>query len=264
LDQASHETSFRVLMQIKDIGGRAVEIVGNRKDRAMKSADVMVTNVITVGPDASVQDVARILLSARISGVPVVGADGKLLGIVSEGDLMHRVEAGTGRKRPWWLAILTGREVLASEFVREHSRKVADVMTRQVVTATPDTSLSTIANLLEKNAIKRVPIVENGKVVGIVSRANLLQALASQGKSTAGTIAVDDSKIRENVLTQLKAEPWTRPALINVIVQDGAVELWGIVDSASEKKAVRVAAEVTPGVRAVNDNLIIRPAESGY
>ena len=234
----------------------------------MKAADVMVTNVIAVGPDASVQDVARILLSSRISGVPVVGADGKLLGIVSEGDLMHRFEAGTGRKRPWWLAILTGREVLASEFVREHSRKVTDVMTRQVVTATPDTPLSDIANLLEKNAIKRVPIVENGKVVGIVSRANLLQALACQDacqdKPMQAASTLDDAKIRENVLTQLKAEPWTRPALINVIVQDGAVELWGIVDSASEKKAVRVAAEVAPGVRAVNDNLIIRPTQSGY
>ena len=101
----------------------------------MKAADVMVTNVITVGPDACVQDVARILLDSRISGVPVVGSDGKLLGMVSEGDLMRRVEAGTGRRRPWWLAIFTGRETLASEFVREHSRRVTDVMTRNVVTA---------------------------------------------------------------------------------------------------------------------------------
>jgi CBS domain-containing protein len=233
-------------------------------ERAMKAADVMVTNVITVGPDTCVQDVARILLDARISGVPVVGADGKLRGIVSEGDLMRRAEAGTGRKRPWWLLALTGREVLAEEFVREHSRKVADVMTRQVVTAAPDTPLSTIADLLEKNAIKRVPIVENGRVVGIVSRANLLQALACLSKPVEIAAAGDDSKIREQVLTQLQTETWTRPSLINVIVQDGTVDLWGIVDSASEKKAVRVAAEVTPGVRAVNDNLIIRPAESGY
>jgi CBS domain-containing protein len=230
----------------------------------MKAADVMVTNVITVGPDACVQDVARTLLGARISGVPVVGPKGELLGIVSEGDLMRRVEAGTGRRRPWWLAIFTDREVLATEFIREHSRKVTDVMTRDVVTASPDAPLSTIANLLEKNAIKRVPIVQDGKVVGIVSRANLLQALASLSKQADATTATDDSKIRENVLTQLDAEPWTRPSLINVIVQDGTVELWGIVDSASEKKAVRVAAEVTPGVRAVNDNLIIRPAGSGY
>ncbi|HEX5599050.1 MAG TPA: CBS domain-containing protein [Hyphomicrobiaceae bacterium] len=230
----------------------------------MRAADVMITNVIAVGPDACVQDVARILLDSRISAVPVIAADGKLLGIVSEGDLMRRAEAGTGRRRPWWLAILTGREVLANEYIREHSRRVTDVMTRNVVTATADTPLSTIANLLEKNAIKRVPIVEEGKVIGIVSRANLLQALASPGTRAKGAATgADDSKIRETVLSQLKAEPWTRPSLINVIVQDGAVELWGIVDSASEKKAVRVAAEVTPGVRAVNDNLIIRPAESG-
>lgn len=229
----------------------------------MKAADVMVTNVVTVGPDACVQDVARTLLACRISAVPVVGSDGEVLGIVSEGDLMRRVEAGTGRKRPWWLAILTGREVLASEFVKEHSRKVTDVMTRRVVTAAPDTPLSTIATLLEKNAIKRVPIVQDGKVVGIVSRANLLQALASLNKGAEVATPIADTKIRENVLTQLKAEPWTRTSLINVIVQDGAVELWGMVDSMSEKKAVRVAAEVTPGVRAVNDNLVIRPAGSG-
>jgi CBS domain-containing protein len=230
----------------------------------MKAAEVMVTNVITVNPDACVQDVARTLLGARISGVPVVGPKGELLGIVSEGDLMRRVEAGTGRKRPWWLAIFTDREVLAAEFIREHSRKVTDVMTRDVVTASPDTPLSTIANLLEKNAIKRVPIVEGGKVVGIVSRANLLQALAGLSKPMEGASPADDAKIREMVLTQLEAEPWTRPALINVIVRNGTVELWGIVESVSEKKAVRVAAEVTPGVRAVNDNLIIRPVAAGY
>ena len=229
----------------------------------MKAVDVMTTTVVTVGPDACVQDVANILLGSRISAVPVVDRNGSLLGIVSEGDLMRRVEAGTGRRRPWWLAILTGREVLATEYVKEHSRKVTDVMTRHVVTAAPDTPLSTIASLLEKNAIKRVPIVENGKVVGLVSRANLLQALASVSKQAKAAPA-DDSKIRETVLNQLRAEPWTRPSLINVIVQDGAVELWGIVNSASEKRAVRVAAEVTPGVRAINDNLIIRPAEAGY
>ncbi len=230
----------------------------------MKAADVMVTNVITVGPDACVQDVAHVLLSGRISGVPVVGPNGELLGIVSEGDFMRRVEAGTGRPRPWWLALFTGKEVLAAEFIREHSRKVTDVMTRHVITAAPDTPLSKIANLLEKNAIKRVPIVEAGKVVGIVSRANLLQALASLSKQVEVATGVNDSQIRDKVLTQLNAEPWTKSLLINVIVQDGTVELWGIVESASEKKAVRIAAEVTPGVRAVNDNLIIRPAQWGY
>src|SRR4030095_259941 len=164
----------------------------------------------------------------------------------------------------WWLVLFTGKEVLAAEFIREHSRKVTDVMTREVVTEAPETPLSKIAALLEKTAIKRVPIVEGGKVVGIVSRANLLQALASLSKQVEVATEVNDSQIRDKVLTQLNADPWTRSLLINVIVQDGTVGLWGIVESASEKKAVRIAAEVTPGVRAVNANLIMRPAEWGY
>jgi len=229
----------------------------------MKAADVMVTNVITVAPDASVQDVARILLTNRISGVPVVRPNGEIIGVVSEGDLMRRAESGTGRRRPWWLSILTGREVLAGEYVKEHSRKVIDIMTWPAVTADPDTSLQDIATMLEKNGIKRVPIVKNGRLVGIVSRANLLQALASLPKSAAGA-GPTDAAIRENVMARLSAEPWTRPSLINVLVNNGTVDLWGIVDSQAEKKAVRVAAEVTPGVRAINDNLVIRPVESGY
>jgi CBS domain-containing protein len=223
----------------------------------------MVTKVITVGPDATVQEVAGILLTNRISGVPVIGPDGALIGIVSEGDLMRRAEAGTGHRRPRWLAVLTGREVLAGEYVKEHSRLVADVMTSPVVTAAPDTPLQDIATTLEKNGIKRVPVVKDGKVVGIVSRANLLQALASLPKNGAGA-GSSDSAIRDDVMARLQAEPWTRPSLINVIVNEGTVELWGIVDSQTEKRAVRVAAEVTPGVRAINDNLVIRPAESGY
>ena len=229
----------------------------------MKASDVMVTNVITVGPDACVQYIAGILLGCRISAVPVVESNGKLVGIVSEGDFMRRAEAGTGRTRPR-LGLPIEKEVPATEFVKEHSGKVADVMTRDVVTAGPETPLSTIANLLEKTAIKRVPIVEAGKVVGIVSRANLLQALASSDKQTEVSTPINDSKVREKVLKQLSAGPWTRRPSINVSVQDGTVELWGIVDSASEKNAMRMAAEVTAGVRAVNDNLIIRPVGSGY
>jgi CBS-domain-containing membrane protein len=234
----------------------------------VKAADVMVTNVISVSPDASVQDVARVLLNARISAVPVVDQDGKLLGIVSEGDLMRRAEAGTGRERSWWAAFIpqkkrpaAKKELLATKFVKEHSRKVTDVMTRDVVTAAHDTPLSTIASLLEKNAIKRVPIVRKSKVAGIVSRANLLQALANPGRQAEVATPLSDKKIRKKVLAQLNAESWTTSSSINVIVQDGTVQLWGTVASASEKKAVRVAAEVTPGVRAVDDNLVIRPAK---
>ena len=225
----------------------------------MKASDVMVTSVITVGPDARVQDVAELLLRHRISAVPVVGPNGELLGIVSEGDLMHRPESETERRKPWWLDALATSEGLAAEYVRSHSRNVTDVMTREVITASPDTSVADIATLLEKRRIKRVPIVENGKIVGIVSRANLLQGLASL-RDKAPRTQPDDAAIREKVMEKLQNERWAKPALISVTVQDGTVDLWGIVESQTERKAVHVLAEITPGVRAVNDNLMVRPS----
>jgi CBS domain-containing protein len=228
----------------------------------MKAADVMVTNVISVGSQASVQEVAGVLLQNRISGVPVVGPRGELVGIVSEGDLMRRPEAGTERRQSWWLALLTSSEGMASDYIKSHSRKVVDVMTASVVTATPETPVREIANLLEKHGIKRVPIVSDGKVVGIVSRANLLQALASVKNMPPGT--TDDASIRAKIASKLANEPWTKPSLMNIIVHDGTVDLWGIVDSQTEKKAVRVLVESTAGVRAVNDNLIIPSAISGW
>ena len=134
-------------------------------------------------------------------------------------------------------------------------------MTRRVVTVSPDAPLDEVATTLERNGIKRVPIVDNGKLVGILSRANLVQALATLYKK-ATPATVSDAELRGTVVAQLEAQSWTHPSLLNVIVHDGTVELWGIVDSAAEKKAVRVAVEVTPGVKAVNDNLLVRPSES--
>jgi CBS domain-containing protein len=233
------------------------------EERVMRAADVMVTNVITVEPEACVQDVADILLKNRISATPVVDKGGNLVGIVSEGDLLRRTEAGTERRRSWWLEFLTDTSALAADYVKSHARSVSDVMTHNVITAGPDTPLAEIADLLEKNGIKRVPIVKDGKIVGIVSRANILQALASLRKEAATIPAIDDVKLRESIMAQLKTQLWAKPGLLNVIVHDGTVELWGMVDSAAEKKAVRVAAELTPGVRAVNDNLVVYQLRSG-
>ena len=137
----------------------------------MKARDVMLSPVSTVTPSASVKEVAKLLVEKSISGVPVVAEDGKLLGMISEGDLLHRSEAGTERRRPCWLAALVADETLADEYVRSHARKVEDIMTRKVITASPDTPLHEIATLLERNSIKRVPIVDNDRLVGIVSRA---------------------------------------------------------------------------------------------
>ena len=226
----------------------------------MKAAEVMVTKVVTVGPRTGVRDAARILLTNRISAAPVVGEHGELLGIVSEGDLMRRSETDTEYRRSWWLALLASNETLAAEFAKSHSRTVADVMTRDVVTAKPDTSLREIAALLETNLIKRVPIIKAGKIVGIVSRANLLQAFASlASKIDATGRAPDDRIIREAILGRLRAQTWSGPWPLNVIVHEGTVELWGMVQSAAEKSAIRAVAEEAEGVSAVNNNLIVRP-----
>lgn len=229
----------------------------------MKAADVMVSNVITVGVNASIGEVAAILLNNNISGAPVVGEKGELVGIVSEGDLMRRPETGTSKRHSWWLELLSNERTLAAEYVKSHSRKVADVMTSDVITARPDTPLGEIAAMLERNRIKRVPIVEGGKIVGLVSRANILQALASATKKLPSLASADDSQLRKEVVARLAAEPW-RPSMLTVTVQDGTVDLWGLVHSVEQKKAARLAAELTPGVRAVVDNIIIQPMGSGW
>jgi CBS domain-containing protein len=219
----------------------------------MKARDVMVAPVITTSPHASVKDVAQTLLKHHISALPVTDDKGRLVGIISEGDLLHRHENNTEPRSPWWLLALTGTDALAADYIKGHARKVADVMTRDVVSASPETPLYEIASLLEKHAIKRVPIVENGHPVGIVSRSNLVQAVAGAGKHFEMSLA--DETIRSKLLSHLKAQPWAHVGLLNVTVNGGVVDLWGIARSETERKAIRVAAEGITGVRAVNDNM---------
>jgi CBS domain-containing protein len=229
----------------------------------MNAADVMMLNVITVSADADVRHVAKILVTNRISAVPVVDEQGKLVGIISEGDLVRRPEIGSEKPLSWWFNALSTKDSLAEEFVRSHSRKARDIMTRKVVTAKPDESLGHIADLLEKNRIKRVPIVSDEKIVGIVSRSNLVQALATlvekREKRTESTRA-SDAKLRSIVFARLQQAPRTSRSLPNVFVHDGTVQLWGTVDSETERKVARVAVEATPGVRCcVIDDLVVHP-----
>lgn len=225
----------------------------------MQAKDVMTTQVVSVSETSTVYDVALTLLDCGISAAPVLDAKGKLVGIVSEGDLMRRDESGTTHRRSWWLDMLTTRDELASQYVKEHGRRAADVMTRNVITVTPDTELSEVANLLERHSIKRLPVVEEGRLVGLISRANLIQALAALHDRLPSETSADDAAIRDEVIARLRGEPWT-PLLLNVIVKDGAVGLWGFVRSADEKDAARVAAESVRGARAVDDNLILMRA----
>jgi CBS domain-containing protein len=219
----------------------------------MKARDVMVSHVITVGPELDVKAVANTLVANGISAVPVVAIDGSIVGIISEGDLMRR--AVSGAKRPRWLETFSSAEQLMADFVRAHGRKAKDVMTRQVISISPDTSLQEIANLLEKNGIKRVPVIENGRLVGIVSRANLVQALATRGLAFVD-VAEADEALRKVILFNLRKLPWTTAmTMIDVIVDRGVVNLWGVVRNEEEKNAVRITAEGTPGVQAVNDHV---------
>ena len=226
----------------------------------MKARDVMVSPVVTAKPSSLVRDVAKILLEHRISAVPVVDDKSKLVGIVSEGDLIHRAEAGTERRRSWWLRFLTSAEMDAAVYTKAHARKVADVMTKSVITASPDTPLDEIAVLLERHSIKRVPIVSDGQLVGIVSRANLIQAVASVPEDLQ--ITPSDETIRDKLLTHLKTQSWAHTRQLNVTVNRGVVNIWGITYSEEERDAIRVAAENTPGARVVNIRVYI-PAPPG-
>lgn len=219
----------------------------------MKARDIMVSPVITVKPAQTVCEVAKLFVERKISAAPVVDDGGKLVGIVSEGDLLRRIETKTERDRSSWLRLLTADEVLAAEYMKARARKVADVMTKKVVVATADTPLSEVATLLEKNSIKRVPVLSAGRLVGIVSRSNLVQALATARRQFE--MPLSDSAIRERLLSHLKREPWADTSQLNVTVNEGVVDIWGICRSEVEREAVRVAAENVPGVRAVNNNL---------
>lgn len=224
----------------------------------MNAQDVMVSPVITVGENATVQEVAKLLISERISAVPVVDAAGKLAGIVTESDLMRRAEIGTERHYSWWLWLLSDARTLAADYVKAHAKSVKDVMTPNVKTAAPDTPLHEVAELFERNHIKRVPIVDkDGELVGIVSRANIIQAVASVGPRLE--ISLPDAAIRTRLLDELKKQPWTQAHKLNVMVTDGVIELWGFIETEAERDAIKVAAEAIPGVKAINDHLMRAP-----
>lgn len=223
----------------------------------MKAADVMTRRVITVHPETPVVDAVRVMLQDGLSGLPVVDQEGRLVGMVTEGDFLRRHELGTQPKRRRWIEILIGPNPLAEEYVHTHARKVGDVMRDKVVTVDPGASLDEIVAAMEHNRIKRIPVVRDGQVVGIVSRADLLRALASV--SAAGELAsrsVDtDRALRERILVELERQPWGREIAVSVVVWDGSVHLWGTITDERRRRALRVLAENIPGVSDVTDHL---------
>ncbi len=223
----------------------------------MKAEDVMTRGVISVKADTPVLEIAHLLLDKHISGVPVLDAADKLIGIVSEGDLLRRVEMGTEKKRARWMSFFTNEITLADEFVKSHGLKARDVMTTSVFTIDRRAPLSEIVDVMESRGVKRIPVVENGHVVGMVTRGNLMRALIAARPAAASDKPANDAAIRAKLIAELDRHPWGHRHESSIIVKDGVVHLWGAVSSESEANALRVTAEGVAGVARVVDHTVV-------
>ena len=221
----------------------------------MNASDVMTRKIVSVRPDAAIAEAIRLMLDNRISGLPVIDAAGRLVGVLTEGDLLRRGETGTERQRPRWLEILMGPGRLAGEYVRTHGRRVSDIMTRNPVSVTPDTPLKAIVELMERHRIKRVPVLDGDVPVGILSRADLLRGLAGV-LDRVPAAATSDEEIREHIFAELARAAWVPRDGVAITVANGVVDLNGVILDEKERDALRVAAENVPGVKAVEDHLV--------
>jgi CBS domain-containing protein len=228
----------------------------------MNVADVMTRHVISVPPDATVEAAARLMLERGISGLMVVDAKGELAGVVTEGDLLRRDEIGTVRHRPWWLRMLLTPGRQAADFTRAHGRRVRDVMTEDVVTVAADAPLEEVVEVMERRRIKRVPVTEGNRVIGVISRSDLMRALVVAERHDR-PVATDDRSIRQAILDALDKQSWTPLTTLNVTVADRVVDVWGTITNDEERRAICVLVENTPGVQQVNDHMVFVEPYSG-
>lgn len=219
----------------------------------MRAHQIMTRQVITVGPDTPIADAAATMLTHHVSGLPVVDAAGKLIGIVSEGDFLRRSEIGTQRRRSRWLKFLVGPGTTAAEFVQQQGRKVAEVMTPDPCTIVESTPLPDVVDLMEKRNVKRLPVMRGDRIVGIVTRANLLQAVAGLARDVPDPTA-DDDHMRERIIASIEKTDW-RPFGLGVTVRDGVVHLHGVIVDEAARQAAVVACENVAGVKEVHDHL---------
>jgi CBS domain-containing protein len=220
----------------------------------MKAKDVMTAGVVTVAEDASINEAIRLMLQRKISGLPVVDAAGTLVGMVTEGDFLRRSELGTARHTPRWIEFLSGSGKLAENYVHAAGRKVRDVMTDKVYSVDEETPLSEVVEIMERRRVKRLPVLRGAKLVGIVTRANLLHALA--GLQQANAPASSDITIRTRLMAELEKQSWAPLVAIDIVVTDGVVKLTGAIFDERQRHALRVAAENIPGVKHVEDRLV--------
>jgi CBS domain-containing protein len=221
----------------------------------MKARDVMTPNVVSVPIDMAVPEIAEMLLERRISAVPVVDASGHVVGVISEGDLIRRPELGTDKPRSRWLRFFMSDEDRARDFMKTHGLHARDVMSQPVVSVSPDATLTDVVNLMTTRRIKRVMVLEHGKLAGVVTRSDLLRTLHAREAMPTEGVPRDDSSVRERILKTIDEQGWAASAIINVQVTDGTAYLWGVVDSDEQRKAILVAVEGVPGVRAIEDHL---------
>jgi CBS-domain-containing membrane protein len=218
-------------------------------------ADVMTRNVISIAPDATVEEAVEQMLARRISGLFVVDQAGDLVGVVTEGDLLRRDELGTERDRPWWLRMLVSPARQAADFSRAHGRHVRDVMTADVISVAHDAMLDSVVATMEQSRIKRLPVTRDGRVVGVISRSDLLRALVARVRDIKPT-DTNDSTIRDLILDALETKAWAPMTTLNVTTSNGVVDLWGTITNNEERTAIRITAENTPGVKLVHDHLV--------
>jgi len=224
----------------------------------MRARDIMTTELVTVAPSTSVSALAQLLVERKISAAPVV-EDGKLVGLVSEGDLLHRDEVGTEEQPSWWRELFRSTEDRAKAYLKAHGQKAGDVMTTNLMTAGPDADVGEIAEIMERHRVKRVPVVDQGRLMGVVSRADLLRLLVKAADHAAEPVAVSDQQLAQAVLDEIQEAGLATTTTLNVICTDGTIGLWGFVASETERHAVGVAAEGMKGVKAVDNHLAVRP-----
>lgn len=223
----------------------------------MRADEVMTANPLTIAPDASVAEAVRRMLDNRVSGLPVVDATGRLVGMITEGDLLARAELGTEKKRARWLEFLFGPGRTAEDFVHTHGRRVEEVMTRTPIAIDPSAGLDHVVELMTDRRIKRLPVVQGGALIGVVSRADVLRALSGAfAAAPAPTGPVSDEKLAADVSATLAAQSWAPATSIEVKVKDGTIELWGSILDERQREAIRVAVENVPGVKAITDHMV--------
>ncbi|WP_233867662.1 CBS domain-containing protein [Paraburkholderia adhaesiva] len=217
----------------------------------MLARHIMKTSVVTAAPNMTIHEAAQLLVVNSISGMPVVDAIGRVVGMISHGDLLHRVENGTIHgKRQWWHELLwSSSRGQAARYVKEHGRFVKDVMCDEVIWITEDMRLAQIADLMERRHLNLVPVLKHGKLVGIVSHANLLCTLVS-ARATIDPASPDDASLRDAIAREMHGQRWGLPKQC-VLVKEGVVHLWGVIESMEAKRAIQIAAEGVAGVKRV-------------